>query len=301
VAEICFVCGKTVDENDRVLLVRGRAYWVHCSQSCLRENVRKQRLAKTVARRGWFLGALLLALALAGGNTLWHRHRLPPAEVISSSAPEALPETSPPEPVQFGPAWPPTDEDWITAFTRASWIYPLPGPSRRIPTVHARIFGPDPPKDQLAAVCRKQGHCGVDLGGDLWGEHVYAVHDGIVDRVQASGGEERGGQYVRLAHFGGMVFTQYFHLAAIPRGLVRGARVKAGDVIGLLGDTGLRGARRHLHFALSIRPSTAFSEVYWDPKPWMEQWPLRLPPHGTVAGFAAAERDPETPRRRRSR
>jgi hypothetical protein len=62
-------------------------------------------------------------------------------------------------------------------------------------------------------------------------------------------------------------------------------------VIGLVGDTGdtgLRGRGRHLHFALSIRPSPAFPEVYWDPSPWMARWSLRLPPHGTVAGFSSA-------------
>jgi murein DD-endopeptidase MepM/ murein hydrolase activator NlpD len=82
-----------------------------------------------------------------------------------------------------------------------------------------------------------------------------------------------------------MVFTHYFHLAAIPRVIVRGMSVKAGDMIGLVGDTGLEGAPRHLTFALSIRPSNEFPEVYWDPMPFMALWPLRVPVHGTVAGF----------------
>ena len=118
------------------------------------------------------------------------------------------------------------------------------------------------------------------------GEHVYAVHDGVVDRVRREGADDPGGASVRLAHFGGVVFTQYFHLAGIPRGLVRGARVKAGDVIGLLGDTGTDGTARRLSFALSVRPSLQFPEVYWDSQPWMVGWPLRRPAHGTVAGFA---------------
>jgi murein DD-endopeptidase MepM/ murein hydrolase activator NlpD len=90
---------------------------------------------------------------------------------------------------------------------------------------------------------------------------------------------------VRLAHFGGQVYTQYYHLAALPRGLVRGAHVKAGDVIGLLGDTGLAGEPRHLSFALSIRPSVDLPEVYWDPRPWLARWPLHTPSTGTVAGY----------------
>ena len=113
------------------------------------------------------------------------------------------------------------------------------------------------------------------------------MHDGVVDRVQRVGDDEPGGVYVRLAHFGGMVFTQYFHLAAIPRGLVRGAHVKAGDVIGLVGDTGNEdGARGTCTSRSRSGPSTELSEVYWDPTPLMAGWPLRLPPHGTVAGLS---------------
>jgi murein DD-endopeptidase MepM/ murein hydrolase activator NlpD len=235
---------------------------------------------------------LPLALVLLGAGTLW-RHRAPRPQSISYEPPEVRPEAKrAPEPIRFGPAWPPTDEDWRFAFARVSWTHPLPGPVRRLPVVDPRIlFGGEPSKNHPPPSCREPGRCGVDLGGELWGEHVYAVYEGVVDRVQRGGSDEGPGQYVRLSHFGGMVFTQYAHLAAVPRGLARGTRIKAGEVIGLVGDTGdtgLRGRGRHLHFALSIRPSPAFPEVYWDPSPWMARWSLRLPPHGTVAGFSSA-------------
>ena len=271
------------------MLVRGRRRAEHCSESCLRDSVRQQRSASARARRRWVGSALLVALALVGARTL-QRHRLPEAHSISYDPPALRPPVTRSEPVYFGPAWPPTDADWIAAFDAASFTYPLPGPVRRPPTLDDRLLGHEPSANH-PALCRQAGRCGVELGGELWGEHVYAVHEGVVDRVQRGGNTEEGkGQVVRLAHFGGMVFTQYAHLAAIPRGLARGARVKAGDVIGLLGDTGLEGTRRHLHFALSIRPSSELPEVYWDPTPWMARWPLRLPPHGTVAGFTPAER-----------
>ena len=299
-AELCLVCGKTVTENDRFVLVRGRSHREFCSEFCLREDARTQRIAKVKAGRRWFLRLVLVALLPAAANTLWRRYHAPPGEVISSPAPEALPEPAPPEPIRFGPAWPPTDADWVGAFSATSWIYPLPGPVRRTPEPDERIFGPETPAN-LPAGCRERGHCGVDLGGELWGEHVYAAHDGVVDRVRGAGDDERGGEYVRLSHFGGMVFTQYFHLAAVPRGLGRGVRVKAGEVIGLLGDTGIKGSRRHLHFALSVRPSSAFPEVYWDPTTMMTTWPLREPLHGTVAGRAPAPKDAEASRWRRPR
>jgi murein DD-endopeptidase MepM/ murein hydrolase activator NlpD len=95
------------------------------------------------------------------------------------------------------------------------------------------------------------------------------------------------------------VFTQYFHLAAVPTRLAVGMHVDAGDVIGLAGDTGLADARPHLHFALSVRPSRDLPEVYWDPEPLMGNWPLHTPVRGSVAGLlsvdAPAERVAGTP------
>jgi hypothetical protein len=302
VADGCFFCGGAVAEKNRLVLVRGKIQEAHCSDACLEENLRKRRIARATARRRVLLGTLVTVVLAAGSFTMWHRYRAPPKEAIGSWAPDPLPpDAPPPGPPPYGPAWPPTDDDWITAFATSSWVYPLPGPARRAPTVDRRIFGLDPPKNHPPQ-CRKEGRCGVDLGGELWGEHVYAAHDGVVERVQSAGNDERGGLYVRLSHFGGMVFTQYFHLAAIPRGITRGAHVRAGDIIGLLGDTGLDGARRHLHFALSVRPSSDFAEVYWDPAPWMLEWPLRLPTHGTVAGLTAGlNQDANMPRRRHAR
>ncbi|MEO8213000.1 MAG: M23 family metallopeptidase [Myxococcales bacterium] len=284
----CFVCGASIEEYARLVLVRGRVRQAHCSRFCLDENLRARRIAAARARRRWFLTAFVAVLLPSAASLLWQCYRAPPPEWISSPLPEPLPATASVEPTYFGPAWPPTDDDWIRVFNEsdARWVYPLPGPIRRACATDDRIFGAPPPADR-PATCRAPGRCGVDLGGDLWGEHVYAAHDGVVDHIQAAGNEDRGGQYIRLSHFGGMAFTQYFHLAAVPGGLVRGSHVKAGDIIGLLGDTGLRKERRHLHFTLSVRPSLGFAEVYWDPRPWMKQWPLHVPTRGTVAGLAA--------------
>jgi murein DD-endopeptidase MepM/ murein hydrolase activator NlpD len=292
----CVVCGDALNFDDQVVLARGRRRLPHCSDVCLRETVARQRIARTVRRRRTALSVSVLALVLAGAWTV-RRHRAPPPHSISYAWPETAWEKSPaPQPLYYGPAWPPTDDDWMFAFERASWVYPLPGPARRAPAPDERLFG-----SGSAHFCRKPHVCGVALGGQLWGEHVYAVQDGIVERTQANAG---GGVTVRIAHFGGMVFTQYFHLAAIPRGVSRGAHVAAGDVIGLVGDTGIAGeasARPHLHFAFSIRPSPDWSEAYWDPTPLMAKWRLRVPPHGTVAGLTAAIDDEDLLRRRRGR
>ena len=286
--DTCSECDTTLDRDasDGFVLVRGAVREQHCSSRCLRRSLRRQQIARARVRRTLYLGVTLMVLIVGGGGGAWLRFHAPKPRAISQAWPETKVVAEPvigTKLIFFGPAWPPTDDDWMYTFTRASWVYPLPGPDKRRPTIDGRVFGPEPPRP---ASCRKEGACGVDLGGELWGEHIYAVQDGVVDRVHREGNDDHGGIYVRLSHFGGMVFTQYFHLAAIPRLLSRGDRVKAGDVIGLLGDTGAKGGRRHLHFALSIRPSAELSEVYWDPTPLMAGWPLHKPPRGTVAGLS---------------
>jgi predicted nucleic acid-binding Zn ribbon protein len=299
----CVVCKTPVDEGERFVLIRGGRAEIHCSRVCLVANVERRRLARAAVHRQWLLLAAAVAVIVVGSVRLWHRFHPPPRQTISFEPPDIRPAPPPrPEPPMYGPAWPPTDEDWQTLFASVAWIYPLPGPTRRAPAADARIPPSRPPAGRPGPVCRVPAKCGVDLGGELWGEHVYAAQDGIVDRVQHAAGEHaagdaRGDVYLRLSHFGGMVFTHYDHLAAVPRGITRGAAVRAGELIGLVGDTGTEHAHpgRYIHFALSVRPSSELAEVYWDPTEMMRQWPLRVPAHGTVAGFVPAETEMVVP------
>jgi murein DD-endopeptidase MepM/ murein hydrolase activator NlpD len=301
-AFVCFVCGRDGADFDWFVLMQGRAKRLHCSPSCLAATVEQQRRADSARRWRRRLALLVLLLAAFAAHTA-RRYRLPASEAISGDPPEPLPEPRQPGPQPYGPAWPPTDAEWAAWLPTASWMYPLPGPLRRQGTPDGAVYGPAG-AEKHRLICRSAGRCAVDLGGDLWGEHVYAALDGVVDRVQGGGRDDHGGQYVRLAHphFGGMVFTQYFHLAGMPRTIVRGAHVKAGELIGLLGDTGTEDGRKHLYFAVSARPSPAYPEVYWDPSAWMGTWPLRVPPNGTVAGLVptAKERESGGARRHRS-
>jgi len=295
VGDRCVVCARVEPDFEWIVLLQGRRGRLHCSTVCLSDSVEQHRRARAARNRRRWLAALSLG-ALAAGALVIRRHIAPPAQSICGGYAEPLPETPPPAPRPYGPAWPPTDDEWKALFETAHWIYPLPGPVRRTFRPDGKIFGPAATAAR-GALCRTDGHCGVDLGGELWGEHIYAAQDGIVDRVQGFGHEEHGGQYVRLSHFGGMVFTEYFHLAATPRGISRGAHVKAGELIGLLGDTGTGDGPRHLCFALSVRPSPDFPEVFWDPSPWMGRWPMRVPPNGTVAGLVITGKLGDMPRR----
>jgi murein DD-endopeptidase MepM/ murein hydrolase activator NlpD len=162
-----------------------------------------------------------------------------------------------------------------------------------MPARDSRVFGAERAGDRPIE-CRK-GHCGVDLGGEIWGEHVHAVHDGVVDYVQRNANPDRGGEFVRLSHRDGTVFTQYFHLAAIPRDLTRGAHVKSGDVIGLLGDTGVKQSEPHLHFAISVRPWKEGPERYIDPEPLIALWAVRVPVDGGESGLVTTLARPGLP------
>jgi murein DD-endopeptidase MepM/ murein hydrolase activator NlpD len=243
-------------------------------------EVERARRADQRRRARWALAGLTL---LGAGYTP-HEGPEPPQKpkvVAVAKAPEqaGTVEMIP----HFGPHWPPSPNDWWDALAEDAWIHPLPGPVRRMPIRDTRVFGAERPGDRPIE-CR-HGHCGVDLGGEIWGEHVFAAHDGVVDRVRRDPNEDHGGHYVRISHRGGTVFTQYFHLAAIDRHLEAGVHVKAGDVIGLLGDSGVKESTAHLHFTVSVKPSSELPEQYMDPEPLIALWPLKIPVQGSVVGL----------------
>ena len=157
------------------------------------------------------------------------------------------------------------------------WIHPLAGPERRMPVRDSRLFGAERVGDRPSE-CRG-GHCGIDLAGD-YGEPVFAVHDGIVDCVQREPNPDHGGHYVRLAHQGGTIFTQYFHLSQIPRRIAEGVAVRAGEIIGFVGLSGVKHSEPHLHFTIAVQDPSGGQGRYLDPEPLVALWPLRVSPSG---------------------
>jgi murein DD-endopeptidase MepM/ murein hydrolase activator NlpD len=285
---VCARCGEAVDVRARHLAIEGPAVRVYCSQDCAQARTAAPTAPGPDPRR-----SPLRYLARAAAS-------LPILVFTSGTAPPATTDPTPlplaaivaaapaaaPEPPRFGPPWPPTEKDWLTEIASDAWIHPLDGPLRRMPIRDARTFGAERPGDRPAE-CRG-GHCGVDLGGEVWGEPVHAVHDGIVDRVQRGPNEDHGGLYVRIAHRNGTIFSQYFHLAAIPRWIQPGVRVKMGDVVGLLGDTGVKHSTAHLHFTISVKPAALVNEQYIDPEPLVALWPLRISVSGGAMVTASA-------------
>jgi len=90
----------------------------------------------------------------------------------------------------------------------------------------------------------QHGHQGVDVMA-AFGTPLYAVERGFITRV---GTDVLGGTKLWLKGQSG-TYYYYAHLAAYAEGMVEGALVNAGDVVGFVGDTGnASGGAPHLHF-----------------------------------------------------
>lgn len=83
-------------------------------------------------------------------------------------------------------------------------------------------------------------HRGVDFAAPT-GTPIYAAGDGTVEAAGRNGGY---GNYIRIRH-NGTYKTAYAHLSRIK--VKKGARVRQGQVIGLVGSTG-RSTGPHLHY-----------------------------------------------------
>jgi murein DD-endopeptidase MepM/ murein hydrolase activator NlpD len=168
------------------------------------------------------------------------------------------------------------------------WYHPLPGPQRVLPEADSRRFGAA--RDGMRPEECEGGHCGVDIG-TVKGMVVLCVHDGVVERVERDPevGGRRGneGRFVRINHKGGTVVSSYIHLDAIREDLKPGIPVKAGEAIGLVGDSGVQHSGPHLHFAISVRPSADGPELFINPEPLLHLWPLAKRPSATLRAMSA--------------
>jgi len=90
----------------------------------------------------------------------------------------------------------------------------------------------------------QHGHQGVDVMAPF-GTPLYAVERGIITRV---GTDVLGGTKLWLKGQSG-TYYYYAHLQSYAEGMVEGALVNAGDVVGTVGDSGnAQGGAPHLHF-----------------------------------------------------
>jgi murein DD-endopeptidase MepM/ murein hydrolase activator NlpD len=105
-------------------------------------------------------------------------------------------------------------------------------------------------------------HAGVDIPGPV-GTPVYATADGIVSRAERAGGY---GNLIEVNHGKGIA-TRYGHLSKIV--IADHARVKRGQLIGLMGSTG-RSTGSHLHYEVRIDGSAV------NPAPYLQAGELAM-------------------------
>ena len=89
-------------------------------------------------------------------------------------------------------------------------------------------------------------HRGLDFAAPT-GTPIMAAGSGV---VEAAGRNGNYGKYVRIRH-NGTYKTAYAHLSRISPGIVPGARVSQGQVIGKVGSTGMS-TGPHLHYEILI-------------------------------------------------
>jgi len=141
----------------------------------------------------------------------------------------------------------------------------------RAATLAFPVVGQDPTAAQSRFGAPREGgrraHEGVDIFAAR-GTPVIAAADGIVRRV---GTQRLGGLVVWLRDDERGYSHYYAHLSA--QLVERGARVRAGDTLGLVGNTGnARTTPPHLHFGLYRRGEGAL-----DPWPFLAPQPARPP------------------------
>ncbi len=106
-------------------------------------------------------------------------------------------------------------------------------------------------------------HEGVDLFA-VSGTPVIATVDGVIEKI-ADG--SIGGLSIWLKGVDGITYY-YGHLSGYAPGIVAGKRVRLGEVLGYVGDTGVaKGTYPHLHFEIHPRGGPPVS-----PKPVLDAW-----------------------------
>jgi murein DD-endopeptidase MepM/ murein hydrolase activator NlpD len=89
-------------------------------------------------------------------------------------------------------------------------------------------------------------HSGVDWADDT-GAPIYAAGNGTIIHADWSSGY---GRRVEIQHLNGYV-TTYSHMSGFARGIQEGTKVRQGQIIGYIGNTGLS-TGPHLHYEVAI-------------------------------------------------
>lgn len=108
-------------------------------------------------------------------------------------------------------------------------------------------------------------------------DEVYAAIDGEVRLINTVAGNSGFGRYVVITHGGVLdadIYTLYAHLSEIDSDISVGAKIKAGDKIGVMGRSAsysIGKQQAHLHFEIGVRLSDKFDSWYYSSKKFKER------------------------------
>jgi hypothetical protein len=196
-----------------------------------------------------------------------------PTETLATTTGDARPAT-PKTPAATAPLATPiptVPQNSRPPLRAGPYVFPVVGPTSYVDT-----WG--------AARADVSWHHGVDIFAPF-GSPVLAVADGVLFSV---GWNTIGGRRLWLRDRQGNYFY-YAHLSGFSTAAVNGARVRAGTILGYVGNTGdAAGTPYHLHF--EIHPVSLLALGYdgaVDPYPYVSKWP----PLGgeAAAGIGGAE------------
>ncbi|MEM9358802.1 MAG: M23 family metallopeptidase [Pseudomonadota bacterium] len=93
---------------------------------------------------------------------------------------------------------------------------------------------------------QRRMHTGIDYAGPR-GTPILAAGKGVIDEARRRGTY---GNYIRIKHANGYK-TAYAHLHRFGKGITKGVKVRQGQIIGYLGNTGLSSGP-HLHYEVLV-------------------------------------------------
>ena len=168
---------------------------------------------------------------------------------------------------------------------------PPKGPQRAHPplatgtTYDFPVFGPAPYRDTFGAPrAHETLHRGVDIFGTL-GRPLVAVTDGTVFSVAY---DKTDGNHLWLVDSAGNEFF-YAHLAAFSTAARNGSLVRAGEVIGFMGNTG-DAARTPVHLHFEVYPASLLylgAAGAVDPATYLHGWQhLKKLPYPIAPAYA---------------
>lgn len=141
---------------------------------------------------------------------------------------------------------------WAEDGTRDGGYYNLDGSTNqlafiRVPVEGARVTSSFMPMRRHPVTGVLRPHQGTDFGAPK-GNKIYAAADGVVSRRRFNAGGF--GYYIMITHDDQRV-TLYAHMSKIMPHIQVGTRVRRGEVVGLVGATGLA-TGPHLHYELRV-------------------------------------------------